>query len=72
MSGRAALGIVGWFAPEDNGSSHSKFWKLREYIHVLDLKKWKNIIFLKNYLSILNSLVILVSARFFSCLEIIL
>ena len=36
VSRRAVLGIVGWFAPEDEESSHSKFWKLREYIQVLE------------------------------------
>lgn len=30
---RAALGI------EDKGGSHRKFWELREYVHILDLKK---------------------------------
>lgn len=33
VSRRAALGI------EDKGGSHRKFWKLREYIYILDLKK---------------------------------
>lgn len=33
VSRRAALGI------EDKEGSHRKFWKLREYTYILDLKK---------------------------------